>query len=104
MAQQIDWEHTRTIAYASVEPPSDWPKGVRPISIEGTSLFGLDGSNRLYWDGEAVVVKRMLDLRWWQTALLVVATIATVVQAGAAVKEAFFTEDAVIAASQDSAS
>ena len=50
-------------------PPADWPKGIRPISLEGTSLFGLDPKGRLYWDGEEIVVTRKLELTPWQQRL-----------------------------------
>jgi hypothetical protein len=39
-------------------PPAEWPDSVRPISIEGVSLLGIDpATNQLYWDGEQVVLR-----------------------------------------------
>jgi hypothetical protein len=39
-------------------PPPEWPPGVRPVSMEGVSLLGIDpATNRLYWDGKQVVLR-----------------------------------------------
>jgi hypothetical protein len=63
------WDQCKRHRWASEPPPPDWPKGVRPISMEGASLFGLDDRGRLYWDGEGVVVTRKLELTPWQKLL-----------------------------------
>jgi hypothetical protein len=57
----IDWGHLRAHKFAPDKPPSDWPKGVQPISVEGLSLFGVK-DKRIYWDGDEIVVRRSLDL------------------------------------------
>ena len=66
MTREERWEKIRRIKWSYEPPPDDWPKGIRPISLEGTSLFGLDPKGRLYWDGEEIVVTRKLELTRWQ--------------------------------------
>ncbi|MEW5424667.1 hypothetical protein [Amorphus sp. 3PC139-8] len=56
------WAHVRATRYSKTPPPEDWPSGVMPISLEGLSLLGLDPkTNRLYWDGKELQIKRRLD-------------------------------------------
>ena len=69
----IDWDKERAHKFASVEPPKDWPIGVRPISINGLNLFGIDQQNRLYWDGQRVAFT--LRLENYQIFLLTLASV-----------------------------
>ena len=44
------WQEIRAVRYSPMTPPPEWPDGVRPISIEGVSLFGINPeTNKLYW-------------------------------------------------------
>ena len=61
-----DWTHLRDTKFAPEPPPPDWPAGVRPISLNGLSLFGIGLDNRLYWDGRLVELRRTVHLNWWQ--------------------------------------
>ena len=36
------WQEIRAVRYSPMTPPPEWPDGVRPISIEGVSLFGIN--------------------------------------------------------------
>lgn len=61
MAQANDWDHVRRHKFAADAPPADWPPHIKPISIEGTGLFGIDPSTGdLYWDGRKVETTRRL--------------------------------------------
>lgn len=46
------WTELRANKWANEKPPTDWPTGVRPVSLDGTGLFGIGPDNRLYWDGQ----------------------------------------------------
>jgi hypothetical protein len=61
-------------------PPADWPDGVRPISIEGVSLLGIDpATNQLYWDGKQVVLRdRIVTLGGFERFLVALAAIGTI--------------------------
>lgn len=52
-----------------------WPKGVRPISYGGLGLLGVGPDGTLYWDGKPIVVRKGIDLTWWQTLIAVVAAL-----------------------------
>ena len=80
MSQGIDWKHIRRYAWSEERAP-DWPKGVRGISLEGVSLFGLDERHRLYWDGRPVEVRRTLTLTLWQRLAAITTVLATVITA-----------------------
>ncbi len=80
MNQKIDWKHIRSVAWAKERAP-DWPKGVRGISLEGVSLFGLDERHRLYWDGRPVEVRRTLTLTLWQRLAAITTVLAAVITA-----------------------
>jgi hypothetical protein len=62
MASNIDWKRVRNHRWADTSGPPEWPTGVRPISMEGASLLGIDPNNRLYWDGEPLVIERQITL------------------------------------------
>jgi hypothetical protein len=61
-----EWEKIRKYRWADLSPPKDWPSGIRPISLKGVTLLGVDPKGRLYWDGEEIVVTRKLELTPWQ--------------------------------------
>jgi hypothetical protein len=65
----MDWTHLREKKYSTERPPTDWPTGVRPISLEGLSLLGIGPDNRLYWDGQPLKIERTISLDGWQTLL-----------------------------------
>jgi hypothetical protein len=67
----IDWEQIQKVKYAPDQPPMEWPTGVRPISLQGLTLFGIGPDDRLYWDGHAIKVERTVSLNWWQNLLAV---------------------------------
>ena len=69
MSTPIDWPHIRTFALAKEGGPPSWPEGVRPITMEGLQLFGLDPAYRLYWIGKPVHIERKLTLTWWQVLI-----------------------------------
>ncbi len=60
------WTALRVNKWANDKAPPDWPTGVRPISLEGTSLFGIGPDNRLYWDGHQLEVSRTIRFSFWQ--------------------------------------
>lgn len=76
----IDWEKIRQDRYSMESPPPEWPSGVKPISLSGLTLLGVDPrTNRLYWDGHAIVTeKRLSD---YERRLALAVTLATVVMA-----------------------
>jgi hypothetical protein len=36
------WQEIRAVRYSTMTPPPEWPSNVRPISMEGVSLLGID--------------------------------------------------------------
>lgn len=68
-----DWDRIRANRWAKVSGPLHWPQHIRPISLSGTALFGLDEEGGLYWDGKPVEIRRRLDLtkdeRWFALAV-----------------------------------
>ena len=67
----IDWTHIRAHKI-SKERPADWPEGIRGISTEGLSLFGIkEATGQLYWDGRQVRTHGVIRLgtpeRWIAT-------------------------------------
>ena len=66
----MDWDAVRKSKWAPEPGPPEWPRHVRPISMEGLSLFEIgpdDGA--LYFDGRRIVFTRELkltDTQKWQ--------------------------------------
>jgi hypothetical protein len=58
--------------------PDDWPKGIRPITLDERGL-GVDRKGTLYWQLKPVAMR--VKLRWFELTLAILATVATVVQA-----------------------
>jgi len=74
----INWDEVRKNRLSDERHPR-WPEGVRAISMEGLALLGLhEKDNKLYWDGEEIVTKRVVSLRWYELTLATLATIGTV--------------------------
>lgn len=38
---------------------------VRPVSLEQLDKLGVDEDNRLYWNGQPVILEEKLTLQWW---------------------------------------
>ena len=82
----MDWDQVRRHRWTDDEPPPDWPRGVKGISLVGLNLIGVDANNRLYWDGNRLELT--YKLTFWQTAgafvvgaFVCIASAATCVQA-----------------------
>jgi hypothetical protein len=65
----IDWTHIRAQKISDEPVPTDWPDGVRAISVKGLSLFGIkEATGQLYWDGRQVRIRGIIRLgkpeRW----------------------------------------
>ena len=76
MAQE--WDDIRTHRYSTMAPPPEWPAGVRPISIEGVTLIGIDpATNKLFWDGKEVVVRDRVRLGSLERILAVFVALGT---------------------------
>ena len=72
------WQEIRAVRYSPMTPPPEWPDDVRPISIEGVSLFGINPeTNKLYWDGKEVVVRDRVRLGSLERILAVFVAIGT---------------------------
>lgn len=54
---------------STAEPVPGWPKGVRPISAEGTGMLGVSPEG-LYWNGQPLRTESRLDLTNAQRAKL----------------------------------
>jgi hypothetical protein len=70
-------EKLREVPQQRIEP-KDWPKGVRPISLDEEGL-GVDRKGTLYWQLKPVAMR--VKLRWFELTLVTLAALATVVQA-----------------------
>jgi hypothetical protein len=72
------WSGIRAVRYSTVTPPPEWPAGVRPISIDGVSLFGINPeTNKLYWDGREIVVRDRVRLGSLERILAVFVALGT---------------------------
>lgn len=81
------WAKIRRVKWTNIEPPDDWDPAIRPISIEGLGLLGLDDKGNLYWDGLPVETRKRVKLTWPQTvAAVIVATCAALGGVGGAVQ------------------
>jgi hypothetical protein len=57
----IDWAHIRAHRISTEPVPTDWPEGIRAISVEGLSLFGIkETTGQLYWDGKQIRTRRII--------------------------------------------
>jgi hypothetical protein len=72
------WDEIRAVRYSTMAPPPEWPSSVRPISINGVSLFGIDpATNKVYWDGKEIVVRDRVRLGGWANFLAILVAIGT---------------------------
>ena len=72
------WQEIRAARYSTVTRPPEWPAGVRPIPIDGVTLFGINPeTNKLYWDGREIVVRDRLRLGGWANFLAILVAIGT---------------------------
>jgi hypothetical protein len=75
--KMTDWSKIRSNPWSS-DYPEDWPRGVKSISLEGLSLFGIhEKSKRLHWDGDEVVTKNVVRLGAVERSLAAAAAIGT---------------------------
>jgi hypothetical protein len=51
------------------EQAHEWPRDVERITLKKMDLLGVDGANRLYWNGKRVITGQRLDLTGWQNAI-----------------------------------
>lgn len=70
---ELDWEAIRKDVRSRTAGPAGWPAGVKPITMDGLSLIGIDERNRLYWDGKRIATA--LKLNRLELLLLSVAAI-----------------------------
>ena len=71
-----NWEEIRRLS--SGERCDEWPEGVYAITIRRMSLLGVhEKRNKLYWDGQEIVTKQVVSLRWFELTLATLATIGT---------------------------
>lgn len=76
-------------AQSTAVPPTSWPPGVRPISLEGLDHIGVGPNGDLHWDGKPIVVRKGLTLSTFQNIGAVIVGVAAVVAAGAAAVSAY---------------
>lgn len=75
MGDQLDWNLIRRHQFANANTPPEWPVGVRPISMEGLQLLGVDNEGRLCWDGKQLQTVTRLGL--FERALATLVAIGT---------------------------
>ena len=63
------------------QTPPHWPEHVHMIPLNAFSNMGIDGTNRLYWDGVPIVTKNAVRLEGWSFVFAMIATLATVLAA-----------------------
>jgi hypothetical protein len=72
------WSGIRALRYSTMAPPPEWPANVRPISIDGVSLFGINPeTNKLYWDGKELIVRDRVRLGGWTNFLAILVAFGT---------------------------
>lgn len=84
----INWDEIRRNKFAAQPGPPDWDSSIRPITMDGTSLIGIDGQGRIYWDGQRLAVDS-LSLTSWQKFGAVVIAVSTAIAAIAACLSAY---------------
>lgn len=76
-------------AQSTAARPENWPKGVRPISMDGVGHLGVGNDGTLYWDGRPVQVAKRVTLSFWQGLGAVLTVIAALAAGGGAVVSAW---------------
>jgi hypothetical protein len=84
----INWDEVRRNKFAAQSGPPDWDSSIRPITMDGTSLIGVDPQGRLYWDGQRLAVDS-LRLSYWQKVGAVVVAGSSAIAAIAASVSAY---------------
>jgi len=46
----------------AIADTSQWPAGIRQISVKQMGYMGVDDAGTLYWDGKPIEVRKRLDL------------------------------------------
>jgi len=59
---RLPWQEIRAVRYSPMTPPPEWPDGVRPILIEGVSLFGISPGTPQTQPGHFFVRRRLRTL------------------------------------------
>jgi hypothetical protein len=68
------YPHART----TEAPPPHWPKGVRPVSIDGMGLLGVGDDGHVYWDGRQIRTGTRIQLSGIQASFAIAAAVAVV--------------------------
>jgi hypothetical protein len=68
--------------------PTKWSRDVRRISLDDVDGLGIDGANRLYWNGKRVITGQRLDLTWSQFLVALAVAIFTAIAAAATAVQA----------------
>lgn len=91
---QVEWTRIRQSKFTTYPAPSDWPAGVRPISLAGSGLFGIDGKGEIYWDGHRLITEKRLSN--FERALAIIALVLTAIGVGATVVQAYAALAAIV--------
>jgi hypothetical protein len=66
-----NWNHIRAHKFRD-DRPSDWPRRVNGITLEGLTLLGIDPvTNKLYWDGKEIALREPIRLDWLERILAI---------------------------------
>lgn len=76
-------------AQSTASEVEGWPKGVRPISMDGMGHLGVGNDGSLYWDGKPIEVRQSVTLTLWQRIAAATVALSAVVGAGAAAVSAY---------------
>ena len=76
-------------AQSTADEVEGWPRGVRPISMDGVGMLGVGDDGSLYWEGKPIEVRRSFALSWWQRVGAIVVAGSAVIGAGAAAVSAY---------------
>lgn len=76
-------------AQSTAARPEGWPKGVRPISMDGVGHLGVGNDGTLYWDGRPVKTAKKITLSFWQGLGATLTVIGALAAGGGAVASAW---------------
>ena len=85
----IDWDRVYKYRFCPETNPR-WDSKINPISLQGTTLLGMDEENNLYWDGKLIEVRKKFSLNTFERLLAVIGIIAALASAIAAIHDSFF--------------
>ena len=77
----MDFDEQYPHARTKTRPPSHWPKDVRPISLKGLDLLGVDSDGKFYWDGKLLETRSHFRLTKVQATFAILAALATIIMA-----------------------